>query len=195
MFTLHENKPLNAYQKGLYVYDSEQLFSWDTDARGEPYHDVVHSRLFSDRQAAHLAHSKTVTTLGVLEVLTFNTSHFVPPEFFLKLLRLYTGYDNDTDIEIDCYYVYNNDMAKFSWRGTVKQWKKTLKANPPPKASRYIPGYLSGDNYYPPLFLVAARGWFADMQVKKSALGRGGREDVWEEGFSAYNPKQRKGRK
>lgn len=171
--------------KGLLIDGS--VLGWSIDEFGEPHHEAV------DLDGRH--NIKLVNLDGFLGISGF----YEPLKSVNDVLIFFSGYDSNSDIDVEldidlwpCRY------CAFVFRGSIGALKTFFKQHPPPLAEDYE------DDTEDTEFQADYEAWMKSVHDKKTArsiLGRGGREDNWQDrdedmsmSFSVYNPKRKKRR-
>lgn len=171
---------IGPWMKGVLI-DGDVL-SWRVNRKGQPHHDDIDPDARRSLELSFTGPYLSVTGFGP------------PIQFISDLLGWFIDYKNDTDIEVDVA-VANTDIL-FIFMDTVGALKTYFKAHQPPDINDYE------DEANDVEFLRDYDAWTNLPLQKKSVreiLGRGGREDVWQEdeadaskSFSVYNPRRKK---
>ena len=164
--------------KGIFVQGD--TLGWKVDKNGDPHHGDVDPDGRRDLQFSNLRDYLAILGSGP------------PLESVYDILNYFEGYTNATEVEVRVACRY----GEFNFDGTVGMLKTFFKHNPPPIAEEYDDGVKDID------FAPDYDAWASsalDRKTIRSILGRGGREDVWQErdedqskSFSVYNPKRKK---
>ncbi len=173
--------------KGLLSADGE-LAKWDTDEDGDPHHDDI-----DDVNVGLVQLANYVDLVDEISIV----GNGPPVSFVSDLLRWFSGYNETTTIMVDLFW----GDSEFSFRGKVRALKALFKRLPPPDPEDYDHGIKDTD--FDKDYEAWTRAIHAAPQTAREILGRGGRDDVWQEkdedwskSFSVYSnpPKKRRRR-
>ena len=177
---------IGSWMKGLLIDGG--VLGWSVDESGEPHHDDIDP---AGRYSLRLTNFD-----GMLDINGLGP----PVESASDLLHFFSSYKNDSEIHINIELTqWPCKFCVFKYRGSVGALKTLFKHRPPPFAADYEDGIKDTE------FQADYEAWLKSIHDKKTAreiLGRGGREDVWQEdeadtskSFSVYNPRKKRKRR